>query len=106
MTDEGGYCQRELAGRRGVSPRSLSVCDKAKPWRAALAWTDGGVCPYAIIGCPCMIIGCSYALLGAECRASSAAFTLADTSSVSRTVNPVVGIISPTRISSGWHLMW
>ncbi len=99
MTDEGGYCQRR-DWRGGVPPRSLSVCDdKAKPWRAALAWTDGGVCPYAIIGCP-------YALLGAECRASSAAFTLADTSSVSRTVNPAVGIISPTRISSGWHLMW
>jgi hypothetical protein len=33
-------------------------------------------------------------------------FTLADTSSVSRTVNPAVEIGSPTRISSGWHLMW
>src|ERR1017187_149795 len=47
-----------------------------------------------------------YVVRGAECRASMADFTLADTSSVSRTVNPAVEIGSPTRISSGWHLMW
>jgi len=50
--------------------------------------------------------GCCYVLLGAECSASIAAFTFAETSSVSRTLSPAVGMISPTRISSGWHLMW
>src|ERR1035437_1730347 len=60
--------------------------------RAALAWTAEGGRPYVV--------------LGAECRASIADFTLADTSSVSCTVNPAVEIGSPTRISSGWDLMW
>src|ERR1700732_5202040 len=44
----------------------------------------------------------SYVVLGAECRVSIAAFTLAETASVSCTVNPAVEIGSPTRISSGW----
>ena len=50
--------------------------------------------------------GCPYVVLEAECRASIAAFTLDETASVSCTVNPAVEIGSPTRISSGWHLMW
>jgi hypothetical protein len=50
--------------------------------------------------------GRPYVVLCAECRASMADFTFADTSSVSRTVNPAVETGSPTRISSGWHLMW
>ena len=43
--------------------------------------------------------------LGAEYSDSIAALTLAETLPVSLAVSPAVEITSPTRISSGWHLM-
>ncbi len=54
----------------------------------------------------CFVQGRRYIILGADRRVSIAALTVADTLSVSCTVNPLVEIGSPTRISSGWHRMW
>src|ERR1039457_5653353 len=87
----------------------------------ALAWTAGGGCPYVVLGAECRASIADFTLadtpsvsctvnpavgLGWEFRSSFAVFALADTPSVSCTVNPAVEIGWPTRISSGWHLMW
>src|ERR1700682_5443434 len=84
---------------RGLTPPGRRRTREYDEWRRILsaalpeltAWTAEG--------------GCLYVVLGAECRASIAAFTFAETASVCGTVNPAVEIGSPTRISSGCHWM-
>jgi hypothetical protein len=115
MTDEEGYCQRRLERIQLCScgdgrPRepALSEVEGSKPSKARqlpVATATLGFAPVAGFS-RTVEGGCPYVLLGADCSPSIAAFTFAETASVSCTVNPAVEIGSPTRISSGWHLMW
>jgi hypothetical protein len=104
MTDEEGYCQRrpERIHALLVWGRAPSPVQAERSSAAA-----GGHGNFGLV----MVGGFfsdrrGYVLLGADCSPSIAAFTFAETASVSCTVNPAVEIGSPTRISSGWHLMW
>ena len=93
-----------------AAPEKLTSVN-VDPDRSASVASIWCLTPFSLIVCSVSIVNVllgdrrAYAILGKLCSASIAAFTSADTASVSRTVNPVVEITFPIRISSGWHLM-